>query len=175
MSAVGNYGKSLFELAMENNIENIILDDLKGITDLFNKNHDYVKILDSPQIERNELMKILNEDFMGEIHRYTLNFLKILCEKHMVHDFSKCAEEYEKLYNKAKNISIVNITTARELSDGIANKLEEKLKSRLGGKIVLKKRVDKSCIGGIIIEFDGKRIDSSLKTELANIRQSLVK
>lgn len=175
MSAAGNYGRSLFELASEEKIEDIVLDDLNGILDLFNDHSDYVKILDSPQIERDELMKILNEDFMGEIHRYTLNFLKILCEKHLVHDFSKCAEEYRKLYNKANNISIVNVTTARELSDSIAKKLEEKLKSRLGGKVVLKKRVDKSCIGGIIIEFDGKRIDSSLKTELANIRQALVK
>lgn len=175
MPSADNYGKSLFELASEGNIEDVILDDLKRISDLFNKNPNYVKILDSPQLEKNELIKIINEDFVGEIHCYTLNFLKILCEKHMVHDFSKCAEEYEELYNKAKNISIVNVTTARELSDSLAKKLEEKLKSRLGGQVVLKKRIDKSCIGGIIIEFDGKLIDSSLKTELSNIRQSLVK
>lgn len=175
MSAAKSYGEALFEFAIEERIEDVVIDDLNGLLELFDEHSDYIKILDSPQIERNELMKILNEDFFGKVNHYTLNFLKLLCEKHMVHKFADCFDIYKKLYNKHRNIHEVRVTTARPLSESITQTLKEKLTSKIGGEIVLKKHIDEGCIGGIIIEADGKRIDSSLKTELTNIRQALVK
>lgn len=169
------YGESLHSLANEQGVSKEILSELRYISALFKEHPDYVKILDSPNIARDELMEILNDDFFGKVNRYTLNFLKLLCEKHMVHCIDECFKEYEKQYNADNNVTVVNVTTARSLSDGIIKKLKEKLEEKTGGKIVLKRKIDESCIGGIIIEADGMRIDSSVKTELDNMKQTLVK
>lgn len=174
MSIAELYGESFLELAHEEGIADIILSDLSDIAALFKKHPEYVKILDSPRIDKDELMKILNDDFFGKINHYTLNFLKLLCEKHIVHHLAECLEAYEDLYNKYNNIKTVNITTARPLGEDIVKRLVEKLEARTGGKIAVKKRIDESCIGGIIIEMDGKRIDASVKSELLNIRQALI-
>lgn len=168
------YGQSLYELAKEEQTEEQILAELKSISLLFREHPDYVKILDSPQIARKELMTILNDDFFGNVNRYTLNFLKLLCEKHMVHYLEECLKEYERLYNKENNIHIVNVTTAKPLGQGVLASLIKKLEEKTGGKIVLKKRVDESCIGGIIIETEGSRIDASIKSSLENMKQAIV-
>jgi F-type H+-transporting ATPase subunit delta len=66
------------------------------------------------------------------------------------------------------------VTTAKPLADELVDKLVKKLEEKTGGKIVLKERVDESCIGGIIIENDSMRIDSSVKTELSNMKKALI-
>lgn len=174
MSVLKTYGESLHSLAKEENISEEILSELKYISELFKEHPEYVKILDSPQIERDELMEILNQDFFGKVNKYTLNFMKILCEKHMVHHMDECLKEYERIYNEDNNIKVVNVTTAKPVRSSILEKLISKLEEKTGGNIVLKERVDESCIGGIIIEMDGKRIDSSVKSELSNLKKSLI-
>ncbi len=168
------YGESLHSLAKEEGMADEILSDLRYLSEMLDEHPDYVKILDSPQIERDELMEILDQDFFGRVNKYTLNFLKLLTEKHMVHHLDDCFKEYERLYNSDNNIKVVNVTTAKPMSETLLNKLISKLEEKTGGKIVLKKRVDESCIGGIIIESDGMRIDSSVKSELSNLKKALI-
>lgn len=174
MSEAKIYGKSLHEVASEKGMAEEILSELLSIAELFKENPDYVKILDSPRIDKDELMEILNQDFFGRVKKYTLNFLKILCEKRMVHHIDECVREYERLYNEDNNIKVVNVTTAKPMKEEIVNKLITKLEERTGGNIVLKRRVDESCIGGIIIEMDGKLIDSSVKSGLGQIKKALI-
>lgn len=168
------YGESLYSLGKEQDKAEEILSELRYISSLFKEHPDYVKILDSPQIARSELMEILNEDFFGKVNRYTLNFLKLLCEKRMVHCIDECFKEYEKQYNKDNNIRIVSVTAAKPLSEELLDKLVQRLEQKTGGKIVLKRKIDESCIGGIIIETDGMKIDSSVKSELDGMKKALV-
>ena len=60
MSAPQTYGASLYDLAKDEGMSREILVDLEGIVSLFNEHPAYVKILDAPQIERDDLMEILN-------------------------------------------------------------------------------------------------------------------
>ncbi len=168
------YGASLLSLAGEERVEEQILNELNSILVLFRTHPDYVKILDSLQIAHGELMEILNEDFFGKVHRYTLNFLKLLSEKHMLHYLDECLNEYERLYNMENNIQVVNVTTAKPLKKEILSQLIQKMEKKTGGKIILKEHIDESCIGGIIIETDESRIDASIKSGLENMKQSLI-
>lgn len=167
------YGMSIHSLAKEEGLEEEILSELGYVSKLFDEHPDYVKILDSPQIDRGELMTVLNEDFSGKIGRYTLNFLKLLSERHMVHHLQDSFKEYERLYNVENNIKLVDVTTARPLKEELKNRLREKLENKLGGRIVIKEHIDKSCIGGIVIESEERRIDADIKTELDKIKRAL--
>ena len=119
-------------------------------------------------------MEILNEDFLGKVNRYVLNFLKLLSEKHSVHHIGECFKTYEKLYNEDNNIKIVNVTTAKPIGKHLEEKLLQKLEKKTGGKVVLKMHIDKKCIGGIIIETDGMRLDSSIKSGLEDLKKALI-
>lgn len=174
MSIQGTYGVSLYELALDEGIEKEILGDLKKLVALFKENPLYTRLLDLPSITQNETNKIIDEDFGIHINKYTLNFLKLLAEKRMVRHIDECAKVYESLYNKDNNIVVVTATTARELSNELKEKLVKTLETKLKSRVTLKTRVDKECIGGIIIEADGMRINSSIKSGLENLKKALI-
>lgn len=173
MSMAEIYCKSLYSLAYDEGKTELIYNDLKSVLSLFKENPDYVKILDSPQIGKSKQLGIIDEDFKGAVNEYTLNFLKVLCENRIVRCFDECFTVYEKQYNSDNNIKIVSVTTAKKLTPLLEEKLTKKLKAKMGGSIVLEKHVDETQIGGIIIETDGMRIDSSLKSELNNLKMAL--
>ncbi|MCC8160574.1 MAG: ATP synthase F1 subunit delta [Oscillospiraceae bacterium] len=168
------YGAALYSLAKEEGAAEDIMRDMKSVTALFEKNSGYVKILDSPRIKKGEITDILTHDFGGRVHIYTLNFLRLLCEKRMAHRIDECFKEYERRYNADNNIRIVKVTTAKPLSKPNEDKLTKKLERKTGGRVVLKKRIDEKCLGGIIIETDGVRIDMGIKTELENLKKELI-
>ena len=173
MSDARIYGESLYELAKDEKISEEILSELKKLNTLFKEHPDYVKILDSPQIPRRELMSILNEDFFGRANGYMLNFIKLLSEKHMVHCLDECLKEFERQYNRYNNIRVVHVTTAKPMSETLAARLVKKLEKKTGGKIILKHKIDHSCIGGIIIKTDNMSIDASVINELNTLRKTI--
>lgn len=121
MSVPQTYGASLYDLAKDEGMSREILLELEGIVSLFNEHPAYVKILDAPQIERDDLMEILNEDFLGKVNRYVLNFLKLLSEKHSVHHIGECFKTYEKLYNEDNSIKLLMLQQ-QSLSESIWKK-----------------------------------------------------
>lgn len=173
MSDAKIYGESLHALAKEERISKEILRELKNLNALFKEHPDYVKIFDSPQIPRRELMKILNEDFFGKVNGYLLNFIKLLSEKHMVHCLDECFREFERHYNEDNNIRVVRVTTAKPMSETLAARLVKRMEEKTGGQIILKRKIDQSLVGGIIIKTDDMSIDASVVNELNTMRQKI--
>ena len=78
-----NYGKAIYDLSLEEKISDTILADFNMLSEVFNENPEYIKLLDNPSIDKDEKSKLLDEVFKDFVHEYTLNFLKILSEKKM--------------------------------------------------------------------------------------------
>ena len=57
----------------------------------------------------------------------------------------------------------------------VETKLNQKAESELGMKVVLRERIDKSILGGIIMSAGDKRIDASVASQLNNARIVLKK
>ena len=77
------------------------------------------------------------------------------------------------IMSTANIISIDTVVLAGDISYGAdytAPLLEEKLKASSGCEMVIDYIVDKSIIGGLIIETDGKIMDSSLKKHLKDMK-----
>lgn len=174
MSLSQTYGNSLYALSKDEGMADEIFSDIKMIVRLFNENPDYLKILNTKFIPKDELLKILNEDFSDRINKYTLNFIKLLCEKHLISHIDECLKAYEILYNKDNKIEIINVTTAKPLDDILEKKIIERMETKTGKKILLKKHIDEKCIGGIIIDMEDVRIDSSVKSQLSKLKKDLI-
>ena len=63
--------------------------------------------------------------------------------------------------------------TAVALSAEQAEKLTGTLSRITGKQIHLQNRVDPACMGGVRLDYDGKRVDGSIATRLATIREML--
>ena len=71
------------------------------------------------------------------------------------------------------NLVVVDVTTAVELDDHLRDLIKKKASTELGKSIVLRERVDKSMLGGIIMSTKDERIDASLLTQVEKTREAL--
>ena len=104
------------------------------------------------------------------VPRDVLSFLKILCEKKRIEEFAECAEQYMAMYDEMEKISNAKVTSAVELTEEEKASLKEKLEKKSGHKMVIDYVVDELILGGLIVEADGKIMDSSLKKHLKEIK-----
>ena len=110
--------------------------DLEGIVSfLFNEHPAYVKMLDAPQIGRDDHMEILNEDFLGKVNRYVFLFLKkLLSEESIVYITSGNVLKHMKAYNEDNSIKIVNVTAAKPIGEAFGRKTIAKLERKQAEK-----------------------------------------
>ncbi|MEY8340951.1 ATP synthase F1 subunit delta [Adlercreutzia muris] len=82
-------------------------------------------------------------------------------------------EAYGEELSSKLDLCVVDVTTAVALDDNLRTLITRKAEADLGKKIVLRERIDKSILGGIIMSANGKRIDASMVSQLTNARQVL--
>ena len=87
------YGGSMYELAAEEQLTGIILEQMQMVRKLFCENPEYVKLLMEPSIPKEERTKLIEEAFGAQAERYLVNFLKLLCERNILMEFAGCCEE----------------------------------------------------------------------------------
>ena len=174
MTEVGNvYGESLYELAKEENITKLIGDQLAVLQLSFRQEPDFIRLLSSPNLTKTERCQILDDSFRGKVHAYLLNFLKILTEKGYMRYFSDCCDAYTEHFDQDNGILRVNAVSAVELSTEQKEKLTQKLSRITGKEIALRTRIDPRVLGGIRLDYDGKRVDGTVQNRLDSVRALL--
>lgn len=174
MSQAGHvYGQALYSLAMEENLSDTILQELSALHQSFQAEPQFLRLLSAPNVAAEERCRILDECFRGRVHIYVLNFLKILTEKGIAKAFPDCVSSYRDQYNVDHNILPVTAVTAVPLSGNQVKRLTDKLSALTGKHAQVFNRVDPDCLGGVRLDYDGKRIDGSVASRLESVRSVL--
>lgn len=174
MTQVGSvYGQALYDLAREENISQSVLEELKALAGCFDQEPDFLRLLSAPNLSKEDRCRIVDDSFRGKVHPYVLNFLKILTEKGYVRQFSACVEAFREQYNLDNGILPVKAVTAVALTPEQSEKLSGKLARITGKTIELTNRVDPACLGGVRLDYDGKRVDDTVSHRLDAIRSLL--
>lgn len=174
MTEVGNaYGEGLYDLAKSEGLTDEILGQLTALDESFRQEPDFLRLLQSANLSKQERCGILENSFRGKIHDYVLNFLKILTEKNYARYFSDCAAAYRKHYNLDNDILPVCAVTAVALTTEQAEKLSTKLRGLTGKRIDLTNRVEPGILGGVRLDYDGKRLDDTVSHRLDAVRAML--
>ena len=169
------YGDGLYALAAEENISAEILSQLKVLARCFREQPDFVRLLGNMSLSKEERVKILDTALRGQIHPYLLNFLKILCERSALSESEGCLAAYKALYNQEHDVAEATVTTAVALDDGQRERLIEKLARMTGKTVELTEKVDAKVIGGVLLEMNGQRYDSTLKNRLKSIHEAMLR
>ncbi len=170
MSQVGTvYAQALYSLTKDEDCSEKVLQELVVLSESFENEPKFLRLLSAPNLSKEERCGILDESFRGKVHPYVLNFLKILTEKGYVRRFSDCCKAFRQLYNEDHGILEVFAYTAIALSDDQKQRLSQKLQAVTGKTIDLINRVDPSCLGGVRLDYDGKRVDDTVEHRLASI------
>ena len=174
MSQIGTvYGQALYDLAKDENLSDMILQELSVLEKSFCEEPQFLRLLSAANVAVEERCGILDACFLGKVHIYVLNFLKILTEKGVAKAFFDCVKAYREQYHQDHNILPVTAVTAIALSGEQLQRLTEKLSAITGKTAEVMNRVDPACLGGVRLDYDGKRVDGSVATRLESVRAML--
>lgn len=167
------YGEGLYTLCAEEKLDQAVLEEVQALQKAFRENEAFLHLLGNMTMSKEERVRIVDETFRGQIHEYTLNFLKILVERGAIHAFSECAAAYQESYFRDHQVAVAEVTTANALNEAQRKKLIDKLKKLTGKEIVIKEKIDPSVLGGVLLQMDGKRYDNTVRHRLAAIKQTI--
>ena len=169
----GVYAEGLYALAKEENCTDSILQELTVLAESFGREPDFVKLLCAHNLSKEARCAVLDDSFRGKVHIYVLNFMKILTEKGYIRQFSDCCKAYRQQYNTDNGILTVQAVTALALTEDQSARLTEKLAKQTGKTVELVNRVDPEVMGGVRLDYDGKRVDGTVKNRLDAIGNML--
>ena len=172
---INEYSDALFSVARESSEEKEYLDALNTVCDAFGENGDFLVLLRSVSIAKEERIKALETVFLNRVPEYVLSFLSLLCERSRIQDIFDIRNEYEKLYFAFSNISSARVTSAVELNDSEKAELEAKIEKLCAHKIRAEYSIDASLIGGIRVEVDSKVIDGTIKHRLDELKEVMLR
>ena len=167
-----NYGDALFMLAKELDEIDIVKNDFDTLSAVVEENSEYLKLLDTPSLSREERVKLVDAAF-GTLNKNLVNLIKILAERRLVYLVSKIRQAYMLAYDEHYNIERVDAISAIPLTSEQINKLQLKLEKVTGKQIVVTNTIDSSILGGMKLRYLGIHLDGSIKTKLDNFEKSL--
>ena len=167
------YGDALYELARDEGLSEAVLPQLSGVEAIFAGEPDYLRLLTTASLSKQERCALLDEALRGRVEPYLLNFLKLLCEKGHLRQLKGCAEEYRLRYNEDRGILAATAVTAAPLTPVLREKLVKKLEAVTGKQIDLRIKVDPKVLGGVRLELDGRQIDGTVQNQLEQLRRQL--
>jgi F-type H+-transporting ATPase subunit delta len=169
------YSQALFEVGKEDGKLDEYLEEIKFVGDVCSEYKEFFELLKTPKISINEKKNVFEETFEGKLSSETNNFIKIVLDKRRIKNIFEIIKEYEKLVDKHNGVVKADAYTTMPLDEDTLKSLEDKLSSITDKNVKLENKIDKSLIGGIKITLGDKVIDSSLKSRLSNIENSLKK
>ena len=167
----GEYSTALFEIAKENNVEKEFYESLHLISDEFTDNPEYVFILSSPDIPMKKRLNMLEEVFDKYVPEYVLSFVKLICEKGRIKEFSEFVSEFDALYNAFNSVVHAYISSTVKLLDDKKEELIKCLEKISGCFVIPHYEIDKSLVGGIVVRMNDTIIDGSIKHKLIQFRE----
>ena len=169
-----NYAAALFETAQSGNVTEKVFDDIKLITETVNNNPELRQFLNNPIIKSEDKKSAVSEIFETKIHPYTHNFLLLIADNGRFEILSDICTEYKELLDKSKNVVHVKAVSAVEMKDYLKEKLKAKIESIMNKNAEIHYEINPEIIGGLIIETEGKTIDSSVLSQLRNIKKQMI-
>lgn len=166
------YAKAIYELAIEEDKEKSFSECFKILIDSLNSK-EFMDILTSPFINKNEKKRIINEVYKGFDDTF-INFMLVIIDHNRFSSIKSIYAEYNKLILNKHNVIRAQLISAKSLSNVQINHYTEILSSRYENKkLELENIVDENIIGGIQVICNGESIDISLKNSLDKLKKSI--
>ncbi len=167
------YGGSLYDLAAEEQLSDVILTQMQQIRDIFRENPEYVQLLKEPAVSVEERKGLIEAAFGEQTERYLVNFMKILCERNLLREFADCCEEFTQRYNMEHGIVEAVVTGAVALSEEQMTALRQKLEKVCQKKVHLIQKTDPRVIAGIRVEMEGRQLDGTVQGHLSDVAKKI--
>jgi F-type H+-transporting ATPase subunit delta len=174
LSIARRYAKALLLIGKEDGNAQLYRDELNGVTQAIAAQPDLKQTISNPLYDaegrRGLLMAVVQKLNPSKEMQH---FLLLLFDKGRFGFLDEVNDFYQKLADDLKGIARASLVSATELTAEAVDKIREALVKRTGKDIILDVQQDPELIGGIVTQIGDLVLDGSIKTQLANMRESL--
>ncbi|MBT1072297.1 F0F1 ATP synthase subunit delta [Pelotalea chapellei] len=170
------YAKALVQIGSENGQVDSFRKELAAINDLFAANADVGAAFANPAFTAEQKRQIMKELVVKlGCSELVGNFLMLLVDKNRVAFLSQIVHTYETFSDEQSGTIRPVIRTAFPLEENQVNLIQGALEKKSGKKVIPEVAIDKSLLGGVVIQIGDIAYDSSVKTQLKRIQDILQK
>lgn len=164
------YAKAVFETAKEKGCADPILTDLTKIGEIINEKKELFSLIHNPTINQKKKLELFARAFESGLNTITMNFLTLVFKKGREPMLSQIITRYKELYNEEKGIVLAEIIASKPLSEETKKRIKQKINPK--GSVDLKETIDKSILGGFVINSGDLQYDSSIRKKINNVKRA---
>ena len=171
-SGMKAYGDALFMLTEELGETEKVLQDIETVEAVIEKNPEYLMMLDSPALSRDERLGLIDGS-LSTLNKHLVNTTKLLAEKRLSYTLPKVLSYFREAYEISRGIERVEVISAVPLTGTQISKLKTKLEGITKKQIIINNTHDPSLLGGMKLRYMGVQLDGTVKTKLDSFSRSL--
>ena len=173
-SIARRYARALMAIGVDQGNYDAIGSQVSALAGALRTSTELAEVLTNPAFPRAERKKIL-EAIMGRLGatQITRNFTLLLLDRERLAAVPDIARELSAMIDEQAGRVSAEIVSATPLSQAQVDNIKRALE-RLSGKTVLvEKKEDPELLGGVVAKVGDLVYDGSLRTQLAQMRESL--
>jgi F-type H+-transporting ATPase subunit delta len=173
-SIARRYAKALLGLVDSDLIKTA--EKLKLFADLVESNPALANVLKNPGFSLDERKKVLDRVLSKLGWQVPLTrFLYLLVKRHRVAFLCAIADSFLKYVDEQEGRVRVSIESAVALDPKSLVKLQKEISKGLGKEVVFEQTVEPDLIAGMAVKVGSLVVDGSMKSQLARLREQLVR
>ncbi|MHB0938067.1 MAG: ATP synthase F1 subunit delta [Armatimonadota bacterium] len=167
------YAEALFDLAQQQGKTEEWEAQLGALAAVFAATPDLHTVLTHPEVTLQRKGEILHDAFGSKVAPEIIGLLSLLLQRSHEPDIATIHDVFRELWNAARQVLPVTVTTAVPMSDGQQQVLAETLAQRLGSTVQLHPQVDPEIIAGMIVQMGDRVIDASALSTLGALKEAM--
>ena len=176
-TSANRYAKALFDVALEEKADLVQVDrDLQAVAAMMKASPDLLLNLKRGSVtdeKRQSLMEAVSKAM--SLSAPVTKMLVLLANSGKLNLVPELAAAFRERLLSHQNVVRADVTSAAPLSPEKTKALEESLSNVTGKKVEITVSVDPELPGGVVARIGSTVYDGSVKTQLTNMRQELVK
>jgi len=167
------YTEALFDLAQGQGKTEEWERQLGALAAVLDATPELRTVLTHPEIGLRRKKEILRDAFGGKVAPEIIGMLSLLIQRDHDPDLATISDIFREMWNAARQVVPVTVTTAVPLSDSQRNNLHQTLARRLGATVQLEPQVEPAIIAGMIVQMGDRVIDASAQSALNDMREAM--
>lgn len=167
------YASALFTTAQKHDVVKSVEDDLSAIANLMEGDRKFRDFLLSPEVGREEKVKIAEKLFSDRVTALTMQALRLLLVKRRETEIVGVRNEFVALRREHGSVAYVVVTSAEALEADQKNSIAAKLGGQLGKSVEADYRIDPRMIGGVKVQIGDYVLDGTVRGSLRRLEEKL--
>ncbi|XP_057807704.1 ATP synthase subunit O, mitochondrial-like isoform X2 [Salvia miltiorrhiza] len=172
----GNYASALYIAAVKANVLDKVESELLTLVEASKASPTFAQFMKDASVTSDTRVKAIN-DICGQakFSDITKNFMAVVAEAGRLGHLGRMVQRFSELTMAHRGEVKVTVTTVIPLPQEEENELIETLQEILGQgtKVIVDQKIDTSILGGLVVEFDQKVFDMSIRTRARQMERFL--